>query len=45
MQRIMSGRRDREAEAADWRREPAPAGASLGVLAARRREEPRGERR
>jgi cell division protease FtsH len=45
MQRIMSGRRDREAEAADWRREPAPAGASLGVLAARRREETRGERR
>jgi cell division protease FtsH len=44
MQRIMSGRRDREAEAADWRREEMPAGASLGVLAAKRRE-PRDERR
>jgi cell division protease FtsH len=44
MQRIMSGRRDREAEAADWRREEMPAGASLGVLAAKRREH-RDERR
>jgi cell division protease FtsH len=41
MQRIMAGRRDREAELADWRREEAPAGAPLGVLATRRREEHR----
>jgi cell division protease FtsH len=41
MQRIMSGRRDREAELADWRREESPVGAPLGVLATRRREEHR----
>jgi cell division protease FtsH len=41
IQRIMAGRRDREAEAADWRREEAPAGTPLGVLATRRREEDR----
>jgi cell division protease FtsH len=41
IQRIMAGRRDREAEAADWRREEMPAGASLGVVASRRPDEPR----
>jgi cell division protease FtsH len=41
IQGIMAGRRDREAEAADWRREEMPAGASLGVVASRRRDEPR----
>jgi len=41
IQRIMSGRRDREAEAADWRREETPAGTPLGVLASQRREEKR----